>query len=181
MTLPGPYRSTHIERVHLLYICPLQKLPIYQEILRKLALSQSVPSLAPWLHEQRLDGCGAWSASYWAKLLYNTASPDALLVSVADKLHNARAVLADYRRLNDGIWKRFNKEASNSLNRRMRTRLYGGCGRGEQVTAPPNRFARFQVMLPERLRTIRSTSCFALNANRRPHLATLCAESSTLV
>jgi hypothetical protein len=27
-------------------------------------------------------------------------------------LHNARAVLADYRRLNDGIWKRFNKEAS---------------------------------------------------------------------
>ena len=48
--------------------------------------------------------------AYLAKL--TTASPDALLVSVADKLHNARAVLADYRRLNDGIWKRFNKEAS---------------------------------------------------------------------
>jgi hypothetical protein len=31
---------------------------------------------------------------------------------VADKLHNARAVLADYRRLNDGLWNRFNKEAS---------------------------------------------------------------------
>ena len=48
--------------------------------------------------------------AYLAKL--TNASPDALLVSAADKLHNARAILADYRRLNDGIWKRFNKEAS---------------------------------------------------------------------
>ncbi|WP_119313948.1 HD domain-containing protein, partial [Calidithermus terrae] len=29
------------------------------------------------------------------------------LVSCADKLHNARAVLADYRRLGEGLWARF--------------------------------------------------------------------------
>ncbi len=31
-----------------------------------------------------------------------------LLVSNADKLHNARAVLADYGRMGDELWKRFN-------------------------------------------------------------------------
>lgn len=40
------------------------------------------------------------------------ASPDALLVSLADKLHNARAVLSDYRTLGADLWSRFNKEAS---------------------------------------------------------------------
>lgn len=37
-----------------------------------------------------------------------TASEDAVLVSLADKLHNARAILADYRALGDEVWKRFN-------------------------------------------------------------------------
>jgi (p)ppGpp synthase/HD superfamily hydrolase len=41
-----------------------------------------------------------------------SASPDTLLVSVADKLHNARAVLTDYRRIGDEVWQRFNKQAS---------------------------------------------------------------------
>jgi (p)ppGpp synthase/HD superfamily hydrolase len=37
-----------------------------------------------------------------------TANADALLVSAADKLHNARAILADYRELGEGLWSRFN-------------------------------------------------------------------------
>ena len=37
-----------------------------------------------------------------------TASGDALLVSAADKLHNARAILSDYRELREGLWSRFN-------------------------------------------------------------------------
>jgi len=41
-----------------------------------------------------------------------TASPDALLVSIADKLHNARTMLADYRSLGDELWKRFSEEPS---------------------------------------------------------------------
>ncbi len=41
-----------------------------------------------------------------------TASPDAVLVSVADKLHNIRAIVNDYRQIGDRVWLRFNKEAS---------------------------------------------------------------------
>lgn len=37
-----------------------------------------------------------------------TAEPDVVRVSLADKLHNARAVVADYRRLGEGLWSRFN-------------------------------------------------------------------------
>ena len=36
------------------------------------------------------------------------ASPSVRLVSAADKLHNARSVLADYRALGDALWDRFN-------------------------------------------------------------------------
>ncbi|MHC1742530.1 MAG: HD domain-containing protein [Syntrophobacteraceae bacterium] len=32
---------------------------------------------------------------------------DTLLVSLADKLHNARAILADYRQIGDALWERF--------------------------------------------------------------------------
>lgn len=35
------------------------------------------------------------------------ASPSVRLVSSADKLHNARSILADYRRLGEGLWGRF--------------------------------------------------------------------------
>lgn len=34
-------------------------------------------------------------------------SPAALLVSLADKIHNARAILADYKQLQEGVWARF--------------------------------------------------------------------------
>jgi (p)ppGpp synthase/HD superfamily hydrolase len=34
-------------------------------------------------------------------------SDDVLLVSLADKLHNARAILADYKRIGDALWGRF--------------------------------------------------------------------------
>jgi (p)ppGpp synthase/HD superfamily hydrolase len=36
------------------------------------------------------------------------ASPSVRLVSAADKLHNARAILADYRELGEALWDRFN-------------------------------------------------------------------------
>lgn len=36
-----------------------------------------------------------------------SASPSVLLVSSSDKLHNARAVLSDYRRLGEELWSRF--------------------------------------------------------------------------
>jgi (p)ppGpp synthase/HD superfamily hydrolase len=41
-----------------------------------------------------------------------SASRDALLISLADKLHNARDILACYREMGDDLWQRFNKSAS---------------------------------------------------------------------
>jgi len=36
------------------------------------------------------------------------ASPSAWLVAAADKLYNARSILADFRQLGDAVWSRFN-------------------------------------------------------------------------
>ena len=43
------------------------------------------------------------------------ASPSVRLVSAADKLHNARAILADYRVLGDALWMRFNGGKAGTL------------------------------------------------------------------
>lgn len=47
--------------------------------------------------------------SYIAHLV--NLHPDVLLVSAADKLHNAGAILSDLRHEGDRVWKRFNKDA----------------------------------------------------------------------
>jgi (p)ppGpp synthase/HD superfamily hydrolase len=44
-----------------------------------------------------------------------SANKDALVVSAADKLHNARAILADYRELGEGLWARFNAPKEDQL------------------------------------------------------------------
>jgi GTP pyrophosphokinase len=54
------------------------------------------PVKPPWAARKR---------AYLAGL--ETASKSALLVSCADKLHNARATLADYRELGEALWPRF--------------------------------------------------------------------------
>ena len=41
--------------------------------------------------------------------------PDELRVSLADKLHNARAILLDYRTLGDGLWSRFKSGEGGSI------------------------------------------------------------------
>ena len=43
------------------------------------------------------------------------ASPSVLLVSAADKLHNATAILRDYRNLGDAIWGRFKGGSTGTL------------------------------------------------------------------
>ncbi|OPY08320.1 MAG: GTP pyrophosphokinase [Syntrophaceae bacterium PtaB.Bin038] len=43
------------------------------------------------------------------------ASPQARLVSAADKLHNARAILADYRVVGEALWERFNADRDGVL------------------------------------------------------------------
>ena len=50
-----------------------------------------------------------WRARKEAYLAHLPAATDEVrLVSVADKLHNARAILADYRQRGEAVWERFN-------------------------------------------------------------------------
>jgi (p)ppGpp synthase/HD superfamily hydrolase len=44
-----------------------------------------------------------------------TARPEVLRVSAADKLHNARAILADFRRHGDALWPRFSGAREGTL------------------------------------------------------------------
>ncbi len=64
-----------------------------------------------------VDGCTdtevtpkpPWRARREAYLAHlRTAEPSMRLVSAADKLHNARMLLADFRSSGDGLWGRFN-------------------------------------------------------------------------
>lgn len=41
--------------------------------------------------------------------------PEVLLVSLADKVHNARTILVDLQRYGDGIWERFNGRKEGTL------------------------------------------------------------------
>ena len=50
---------------------------------------------------------------YIAKIANKSA--DARLVSAADKLHNARAILRDHRRIGENLWSRFNGEKDGTL------------------------------------------------------------------
>ena len=55
------------------------------------------------------EGNGSWRQRKQATIdQVPVASPGALRVELADKLHNARAILADYRRIGDDLWTRFN-------------------------------------------------------------------------
>jgi hypothetical protein len=62
--------------------------------------AEGVPK-APWWTRKAL---------YLRHLTDRTTDP-ALLVSIADKIHNAQATLDDYRRLGDELWSRFNPDA----------------------------------------------------------------------
>lgn len=48
---------------------------------------------------------------YIAHALAVETSPSILLISMADKLHNVRSMIHDYRRTGDELWQRFNPDA----------------------------------------------------------------------
>jgi len=52
------------------------------------------------------------------------APPPARLVSAADKLHNLRAIVADYRAHGEALWKRFVSEVSSTEEKRRLTLWY---------------------------------------------------------
>ncbi|MEE8526855.1 MAG: HD domain-containing protein [Thermoanaerobaculia bacterium] len=47
--------------------------------------------------------------------LRKTTSPSVFLVSVADKVHNLRSILGDYRRIGDRLWQRFSGKRDGTL------------------------------------------------------------------
>ena len=61
-----------------------------------------------------VEGCTQEIELPWRKRRENyikhlrSADADVRLVSAADKLHNARHILTDYREVGDTIWQRFN-------------------------------------------------------------------------
>jgi (p)ppGpp synthase/HD superfamily hydrolase len=71
-----------------------------------------------------VDGCtdtdvtpkAPWRRRKEAYLAHLRNAPaSVLLVSAADKLHNARAILADYRRLGESLWDRFSGGKTGTL------------------------------------------------------------------
>lgn len=65
------------------------------EIVEGCTDSHAIPK-PPWLERKK---------AYLAHL--RSASPSIVLVSAADKLHNARAILRDYRVIGEKVWARF--------------------------------------------------------------------------
>lgn len=69
--------------------------------------------------EDEVEGGRAWFERKKAYLdAFATKSPAALRVSLADKLHNARSILLDYRTHGDDLWARFGQRQG------LATRIY---------------------------------------------------------
>ncbi len=71
-----------------------------------------------------VDGCTdaevmpkpPWRARKEAYIAHVREAPASVrLVSAADKLHNARTILADYRQLGESLWQRFNRGKEGTL------------------------------------------------------------------
>lgn len=69
--------------------------PTVEQIVVECSDAEAIPK-PPWRERKE---------AYIARIA--AASPSARLVSLADKLHNARAILADYRLIGDALWTRF--------------------------------------------------------------------------
>ncbi len=83
----------------------------------------------PWIDRKR---------EYIARA--RTHSPDARLVSVADKLHNTRSILADHRRMGDKIFDRFSASREEVLwYYRSLADVYTEAGDGTGLSAELNR------------------------------------------
>ncbi|MDR2360730.1 MAG: HD domain-containing protein, partial [Oscillospiraceae bacterium] len=52
---------------------------------------------------------------YYLEHLENLKDQDALIVSVADKIHNIDSMLADYQQVGEDLWKRFNAPKEKQL------------------------------------------------------------------
>ena len=71
------------------------------------------------------------------------ASPSVLLVSAADKLHNARAILSDYREVGERLWERFSGGKNGTLwYYRAMLAVYRKAGANRRLVAELERVVR---------------------------------------
>lgn len=72
------------------------------------AVAAIVLSNSEWVEQGPDEGGRAWFERKTAYVeAFASKSPAALRVSLADKLHNARSILTDYRTHGDALWRRF--------------------------------------------------------------------------
>jgi (p)ppGpp synthase/HD superfamily hydrolase len=86
-----------------------------------------------------------------------SARPEVLRVSSADKLHNARAIVADLRRSGESAFDRFNGKKEGTLWYYREIVLAFEAGRPEELTAEPRRTAaerRPEELIAELRRTV---------------------------
>src|SRR6266540_467427 len=75
-------------------------------------VARIVDGCSEWLEEHPGQEKPPWrerKEGYLAHL--PTADEDVIRVSLADKVHNARSIVFDYRRVGEALWGRFNRDA----------------------------------------------------------------------
>jgi (p)ppGpp synthase/HD superfamily hydrolase len=88
--------------------------PMLQEVRRR--FGKRVAHVVDGCTDTDLDPKPPWRQRKEDYLKHlQTADADVRLVSVADKLHNARSILADYREIGEAVWKRFQGKRDGTL------------------------------------------------------------------
>lgn len=90
-----------------------------------------------------------WRERKQAYLDHLSAETDTgvLRVSLADKVHNARAVLADYREIGDALWSRFNREADTPWYYRNLVRIFSERAPGPLADELARRVGELELLI----------------------------------
>ena len=88
--------------------------PVLDEIKKR--FGQNVTSIVDGCTETYEDPKPPWKARKDAYISHiKEANPSVKLVSCADKLHNVRCILSDYRQVGEVLWDRFNASKEETL------------------------------------------------------------------
>lgn len=88
--------------------------PVLEEVRRR--FGERVAHVVEGCTDTDLDPKPPWRQRKEDYLKHlQTADSDVRLVSAADKLHNARSILADYREIGESVWRRFQGKRHGTL------------------------------------------------------------------
>lgn len=88
--------------------------PVLEEVRRR--FGERVAHVVEGCTDTDLDPKPPWRQRKEDYLKHlQTADSDVRLVSAADKLHNARSILADYREIGESVWRRFQGKRDGTL------------------------------------------------------------------